>query len=152
MWNVLQLVWHAIAAGMSKMRRTTNGGGQQHTPTASELSTRSGPAPIMVGHNFRVGKKIGSGNFGELRIGEFYILFLVNFHRKIDRFQITINVETRNYEMSIGSQKKLLILDKTLLMNVTTLYLSYTYFSIFFNTRIDIFFYNTRTKLNKLKQ
>lgn len=81
---VRRLVWHAgIAAGMSKMRRTTNGGGQQHTPTASELSTRSGPAPIMVGHNFRVGKKIGSGNFGELRIGEFIIVFLVKFRRKI---------------------------------------------------------------------
>ena len=24
----------------------------------------------MVGPNFRVGKKIGSGNFGELRLGE----------------------------------------------------------------------------------
>lgn len=120
MWNVLQLVWHATAARMSKMRRTTNGGGQQHTPTASELSTRSGPAPIMVGHNFRVGKKIGSGNFGELRIGEFIIVFLENFHRKIDWFQITIVVETRNYEMIIGFPKSL-ILYKTLFMNGTTL-------------------------------
>lgn len=25
---------------------------------------------LMVGPNFRVGKKIGSGNFGELRLGE----------------------------------------------------------------------------------
>jgi len=25
----------------------------------------------MVGPNFRVGKKIGCGNFGELRLGEF---------------------------------------------------------------------------------
>lgn len=137
-------MWHATAAGMSKMRRTTNGGGQQHTPTASELSTRSGPAPIMVGHNFRVGKKIGSGNFGELRIGEFtIIIFLVNFPRKFDRFQITIDVENGDDIMSIGSPKKFLILDKTLSMNVTTLYLSYTYVSSFFNTRIDIFFYNT---------
>jgi len=25
---------------------------------------------LMVGPNFRVGKKIGSGNFGELRLGK----------------------------------------------------------------------------------
>ena len=34
---------------------------------------------LMVGPNFRVGKKIGSGNFGELRIGLFchpYLKFL----------------------------------------------------------------------------
>ncbi|XP_046677959.1 casein kinase I-like [Homalodisca vitripennis] len=29
------------------------------------------PNPLMVGHNFRVGKKIGSGNFGELRLVSF---------------------------------------------------------------------------------
>ena len=28
---------------------------------------------LMVGPNFRVGKKIGCGNFGELRLGEFPI-------------------------------------------------------------------------------
>ena len=27
---------------------------------------------LMVGPNFRVGKKIGCGNFGELRLGESY--------------------------------------------------------------------------------
>jgi casein kinase 1 gamma len=27
-------------------------------------------APLMVGPNYRVGKKIGSGNFGELRLGK----------------------------------------------------------------------------------
>lgn len=29
----------------------------------------SGAAVLMVGPNFRVGKKIGSGNFGEIRLG-----------------------------------------------------------------------------------
>ena len=29
----------------------------------------SSAAVLMVGPNFRVGKKIGSGNFGELRLG-----------------------------------------------------------------------------------
>lgn len=28
---------------------------------------------LMVGPNFRVGKKIGCGNFGELRLGEFCV-------------------------------------------------------------------------------
>lgn len=32
----------------------------------------------MVGPNFRVGKKIGCGNFGELRLGK----FLINLKKK----------------------------------------------------------------------
>ena len=28
---------------------------------------------VMVGPNFRVGKKIGCGNFGELRLGECFV-------------------------------------------------------------------------------
>lgn len=35
---------------------------------ASTSSTNS--AVLMVGPNFRVGKKIGCGNFGELRLGK----------------------------------------------------------------------------------
>lgn len=31
---------------------------------------------LMVGPNFKVGKKIGSGNFGELRIGVFFVEIL----------------------------------------------------------------------------
>lgn len=34
-----------------------------------KVSMSSSPA-LMVGPNFRVGKKIGSGNFGELRLGK----------------------------------------------------------------------------------
>lgn len=30
---------------------------------------------LMVGPNFRVGKKIGCGNFGELRLGTFILQF-----------------------------------------------------------------------------
>ena len=30
---------------------------------------RHSSKPMMVGPNFRVGKKIGCGNFGELRLG-----------------------------------------------------------------------------------
>jgi len=38
---------------------------------SSETSHRdsSSAGVLMVGPNFRVGKKIGSGNFGELRLG-----------------------------------------------------------------------------------
>jgi len=33
--------------------------------------TSSSSAVLMVGPNFRVGKKIGCGNFGELRLGNY---------------------------------------------------------------------------------
>jgi len=38
---------------------------------SSEVAHRDGTSAgvLMVGPNFRVGKKIGSGNFGELRLG-----------------------------------------------------------------------------------
>jgi hypothetical protein len=40
------------------------------TSTSGALTTSSGPnAMLMVGPNFRVGKRIGAGNFGEIRLG-----------------------------------------------------------------------------------
>lgn len=44
-------------------------------PYSSRYSVTSSNA-LTVGPNFRVGKKIGSGNFGELRLGKFILLFL----------------------------------------------------------------------------
>ena len=41
----------------------------------SDQSRHSSAGTLMVGSNFRVGKKIGSGNFGELRLGNSYIYF-----------------------------------------------------------------------------
>jgi len=38
--------------------------------SSSQGSGVPGQAVTMVGPNFRVGKKIGSGNFGELRLGK----------------------------------------------------------------------------------
>jgi len=35
---------------------------------------RPSDCATMVGPNFRIGKKIGCGNFGELRLGEFNFL------------------------------------------------------------------------------
>ncbi|XP_075210350.1 casein kinase I-like [Lycorma delicatula] len=40
------------------------------TRRASQLSVSSTGGLLMVGPNFRVGKKIGKGNFGEVRIGK----------------------------------------------------------------------------------
>jgi len=53
-------------------RRTTHAG---RTPSSRPTGTRetsntSSAGVLMVGPNFRVGKKIGCGNFGELRLGE----------------------------------------------------------------------------------
>lgn len=43
---------------------------------SSRHSVSSSSGVLMVGPNFRVGKKIGCGNFGELRLGECFLLFV----------------------------------------------------------------------------
>jgi hypothetical protein len=41
------------------------------TSTPGAITSNSGAnAMLMVGPNFRVGKRIGAGNFGEIRLGE----------------------------------------------------------------------------------
>jgi hypothetical protein len=41
------------------------------TSTSATGTSSSGPnAMLMVGPNFRVGKRIGAGNFGEIRLGK----------------------------------------------------------------------------------
>lgn len=47
--------------------------------TRQSVSTTTGV--LMVGPNFRVGKKIGCGNFGELRLGKF-VKCLTYFNRR----------------------------------------------------------------------
>jgi len=37
--------------------------------THASFNRQSSSSSLMVGGNYRVGKKIGSGNFGELRLG-----------------------------------------------------------------------------------
>lgn len=53
---------------------TTNGVVQSASNNSSSnqrpSSTASGGTQLMVGPNYRVGKKIGCGNFGELRLGK----------------------------------------------------------------------------------
>ena len=43
-------------------------GGARQSSSSTASTTSSGV--LMVGPNFRVGKKIGCGNFGELRLGK----------------------------------------------------------------------------------
>lgn len=67
------------------------GTGSTGTRTGASHHGRSGSSSsgvLMVGPNFRVGKKIGCGNFGELRLGElfcfytFWSLMSFSFHHK----------------------------------------------------------------------
>jgi len=58
-------------ADEAKRRPTSAGRNQAARPTVTrETSNASSAGVLMVGPNFRVGKKIGCGNFGELRLGE----------------------------------------------------------------------------------
>lgn len=44
---------------------------------SSRHSVTSSSGVLMVGPNFRVGKKIGCGNFGELRLGNNIFLIII---------------------------------------------------------------------------
>lgn len=59
----------AAATGANAQR----GGSSNMYSARHSVSSSSGV--LMVGPNFRVGKKIGCGNFGELRLGEFRFIF-----------------------------------------------------------------------------
>jgi len=53
---------------------------EKRLPASSSIaSIESGECVTMVGPNFRVGKKIGCGNFGELRLGESPSILLLDF-------------------------------------------------------------------------
>ncbi|XP_026469831.1 casein kinase I isoform X3 [Ctenocephalides felis] len=54
-------------AGQGTNRGAAAGGASMHS---SRHSVSSSSGVLMVGPNFRVGKKIGCGNFGELRLGK----------------------------------------------------------------------------------
>jgi hypothetical protein len=65
----------AAATGASAQR----GGSSNMYSARHSVSSSSGV--LMVGPNFRVGKKIGCGNFGELRLGECLMIKLNRFPR-----------------------------------------------------------------------
>jgi hypothetical protein len=61
----------AAFAGPSTMQSSSSavGGGAGTRQSSSSTASTSSSGVLMVGPNFRVGKKIGCGNFGELRLG-----------------------------------------------------------------------------------
>lgn len=69
------------AASGSGAAAATGAGGQRGASSnmySARHSVSSSSGVLMVGPNFRVGKKIGCGNFGELRLGESYIWIKLN--------------------------------------------------------------------------
>lgn len=74
--------------GSSDQRRPSYQSGSS-SRSSRDISSHS--SVLMVGPNFRVGKKIGCGNFGELRLGKKSSLIGVNDVRtcsKVDLGQV----------------------------------------------------------------
>lgn len=74
--NYLLFLFHF--SGAPGASSGTGAGGQRGGASSNMYSARhsvsSSSGVLMVGPNFRVGKKIGCGNFGELRLGRFNAL------------------------------------------------------------------------------
>ena len=60
-------------------RKGTGSAGARTGTSHHGRSGSSGSGVLMVGPNFRVGKKIGCGNFGELRLGTCHNLIISQF-------------------------------------------------------------------------
>ena len=61
---------YAHRSSMPSSTRNKNGSSGHRSGHGSRGSSSSGGSNVlMVGPNFRVGRKIGCGNFGELRLG-----------------------------------------------------------------------------------
>lgn len=58
------------AAKEAENRRVSQTSSRTRTTMASSRGAPASSSVLMVGPNFRVGKKIGCGNFGELRLGK----------------------------------------------------------------------------------
>lgn len=54
---------------MQSSSSAVGGVGASTRQSSSSTTSTSSSGVLMVGPNFRVGKKIGCGNFGELRLG-----------------------------------------------------------------------------------
>lgn len=60
----------AAAALEAANRRVSQTSSRTRNMASASRSTSGSSSVLMVGPNFRVGKKIGCGNFGELRLGK----------------------------------------------------------------------------------
>ena len=58
------------ATGMTKGYSGERNAARAGQSESSRRTTTTNSGMLMVGPNFRVGKKIGCGNFGELRLGK----------------------------------------------------------------------------------
>lgn len=58
---------------MKRMQQPDNRQGGR-AAMSSRSGVTSSSSVLMVGPNWRVGKKIGNGNFGELRLGKFGVI------------------------------------------------------------------------------
>lgn len=58
--------------------KKSTGARSMHSAQRPASATNTGV--LMVGPNFKVGKKIGCGNFGELRVGEYYFVWICARH------------------------------------------------------------------------
>uniref|UniRef100_A0AAY5EPP9 non-specific serine/threonine protein kinase n=1 Tax=Electrophorus electricus TaxID=8005 RepID=A0AAY5EPP9_ELEEL len=74
--------------------KPTQGRGTHSRPSGSS-------GVLMVGPNFRVGKKIGCGNFGELKLGEFYY-FRIKLEYSVKSRAPQLHLEYRFYK-TLGS-------------------------------------------------
>lgn len=69
-------------------QRTTKPMAQRSTHCSRPSGSSTSSGVLMVGPNFRVGKKIGCGNFGELRLGK----------------NLVMSVASTNYSSSYNKQ------------------------------------------------
>ena len=81
----LKMCFHYCSAAGAVGGRGVGGSSAMHT---SRHSVTSSSGVLMVGPNFRVGKKIGCGNFGELRLGKWTQVLTISWRRISQQWQL----------------------------------------------------------------
>ena len=74
------------------------GAGAGTRQSSSSTASTSSSGVLMVGPNFRVGKKIGCGNFGELRLGEWSLLILTPFLAVTNAKEVLVEKERESLD------------------------------------------------------
>lgn len=108
--------------------RGVGGGSTMHT---SRHSVTSSSGVLMVGPNFRVGKKIGCGNFGELRLGE---LFTLNLNE---------TAQQNCYDCSLVIRKIISVLDALLKIILNVFWIVKKYFQYVWDEILSTLEYTT---------